>query len=508
MIYNISNYLAEASRKFENKIAFVDENGSRSFSETDYIAKQVATGILEKCGDVINKPIAVYMHKSIGMLCSFFGIAYSGNFYSPIDIRMPYERVAKIVKALKPIAVITDYGTILKDVTEIFEDALVINYEDCLQLEISIDISNRNQRVLDVDPLYVLFTSGSTGIPKGVTICHRSVIDYTEWLRNTFGFDENTVFGNQAPFFFDNSILDIYSTVKNGATLVIIPENLFMFPVKLLEYINEQRINTIFWVPSALIAVANSAALVNIKLEFIERVLFCGEVMPNRQLNAWRRLYPNVLYANLYGPTEITDACTYYIVDRCFDDDEPLPIGKACENTEIIILNEDNHPVQKGETGELCVRGSSLSLGYYNSEDKTSDVFVQNPNNSLYRDLIYRTGDLVRKNERDEIIFLGRKDYQIKYQGHRIELGEIETAVGAIEEIARNCVVYDENNSKIILFCKLNRDVEKRTIYKRLRNILPRYMLPAEIMYVDEIPLNNNGKIDRKRLLEKYEEKL
>lgn len=502
MINNVMDYLSESAKLFPNKEALVDENRSLTFLETEYIAKQIAIGIVNKCGDIVNRPIAVYMHKSIEMLCSFFGIAYSGNFYSPIDIKMPLERASKIIEVLKPVAVIVDSDFITNGIPDVFSDITVIEYDECLSLIVSDDVIGRYRRILDVDPLYVLFTSGSTGMPKGVTICHRSVIDYTEWLKDTFDFDEKTIFGNQAPFYFDNSILDIYSTLKNGSTLVIIPENKFVFPGKVLEFLNEYGINTIFWVPSALIGVANSDAIDKIHLEHIEKILFCGEVMPNKQLNIWRRNYPSVLYANLYGPTEITDVCTYYVVDREFEDDESLPIGKACENTEILILGEDDKPVKKGEIGELCVRGICLSLGYYDNDEKTKPVFVQNPNNKLYRDLIYRTGDLVKLNERGEIIYLSRKDFQIKHQGHRIELGEIETATGDIEEIGGSCAVYDDENKKIILCCSINSEIEKKTVYNHLKCKLPKYMLPADIVYVDEFPLNLNGKIDRKRLKE------
>ena len=280
------------------------------------------------------------------------------------------------------------------------------------------DIINQ---ILDVDPLYVLFTSGSTGTPKGVIISHRSVIDYTEWLSDTFNFNETTVFGNQAPFYFDNSILDIYSVLKNGSKMVIIPETYFSFPRKLLNFINERKINTLFWVPSALIGLANSGQLKEIRLDHIKKVLFCGEVMPNKHLNIWRKEYPDIQYANLYGPTEITDVCSYYIIDRDFKDEEPLPIGKACRNTEIIVLNENNQKVKGEERGELCVRGICLSKGYLGDFTKTDTAFVQNPLNGRYYEKIYRTGDIVKYNQFGELIYLCRKDYQIKHQGYRIE---------------------------------------------------------------------------------------
>ena len=263
---------------------------------------------------------------------------------------------------------------------------------------------------------------------------------------------------------------------------------------------NDNKINTIFWVPSALIYVANSGILEEQLPEYIKRILFCGEVMPNKQLNQWRRKLPNVLYANLYGPTEITDACTYFIVDRPMEDDEPLPIGIPCANTDILVLNDKNEIVsQEGECGELCVRGSSLALGYYNNPEKTSAAFVQNPLNHAYPELIYRTGDIVKYNDRHELIYLSRKDFQIKHMGHRIEIGEIETAVLSLDGVENGCIIYDDQHEKIVLFYQASEVIDKQ-IMTGLRKLLPKYMLPNQLIQQSSLPMNRNGKIDRVEL--------
>lgn len=496
---NVIEYLRDSVQRYPNKIAIVDEEREITFAELDREARMLASAIIESCGNVKNQPIAAYMKKSIDCLIAFLGIVYSGNFYSPLDIKMPVSRIQKIIKILQPMAVICQ--------DEIPDDIEVtgklISMRKALEEKVEVCRKENYRNVLDSDPVYVLFTSGSTGLPKGVVISHRSVIDYTEWLYDKFHFNEYTVFGNQAPFYFDNSILDIYSTLKNGAKMNIIPERLFSFPRKLLEYINENRINTLFWVPSALIGVANSGALSEIRLKYMEKVLFCGEVMPNKQLNIWRREYPDILYANLYGPTEITDVCTYYIVNRGFADEDSLPIGFACENTEILVLNDKDRPVEGDEIGELCVRGTCLSMGYYEDFEKSGKAFVQNPLNDKYSDLIYRTGDLVKYNERGELIYICRKDYQIKHQGYRIELGEIETICSSMDGIERVCAVYDDVNKKIVLFCCLQKsDVEitEKKIYKWMKERLPAYMLPAVINIKAQLPVNANGKIDRVKL--------
>ena len=317
----------------------------------------------------------------------------------------------------------------------------------------------------------------------------------------TFKIDETHIFGNQAPLYFDNSILDLFQMCKTGATLHIIPENLFMFPPMLLDYMEERKINTIFWVPSALCFVANVGVLSNHPMPSLCKVLFCGEVMPNKQLNIWRKACPNALYANLYGPTEIADVCAYYIVDRPFADDEPLPIGFPCKNTDLLVLDEHDCLVPDGNIGELCVRGTCLAYGYYRNPEKTSAAFVQNPLNTNYPEMIYRTGDLVRYNELGELIYVSRKDFQIKHMGYRIELGEIETAVSALSGVTMNCCLYNTEKSEIVLF--YTGEAQSTDILAALKKALPAYMLPQRIEKLEMMPLNLNGKIDRTALKER-----
>jgi non-ribosomal peptide synthetase component F len=282
--------------------------------------------------------------------------------------------------------------------------------------------------------------------------------------------------------------------------MYIIPENKFMFSSQLIDYLNSNQINTIFWVPSAIVNVANSGILEKKELLFIKNVLFCGEVMPNKQLNIWRRYLPEARYANMYGPTEITDVCTCYVIDREFKDDESLPIGFPCHNTEIIVLNENNEECRTDEKGELCVRGICNSFGYFGDYDRTKEVFVQNPLNPYWQDIIYRTGDIVKYNENGELMYLCRKDFQIKHMGHRIELGEIETAAYSISGVKQNCALYDEENKKIYLFCATDTSLSEKEIYQQLCNKLPKYMVPTVIRIIDKLNLNANGKINRKEL--------
>ena len=495
----IVDYLELSAEKYPNKIAFTDERREISFHEVRVEARKVAFSLVQE--DIFKKPVVIFMDKCVECINSFVGVAYSGNFYTIIDIHMPRSRMEKIMDTLQPEVVVTD-ETLCKEAEQIAKGARVLVYEKMMQNTVDDDILDKTkEKVIETDILYVLFTSGSTGNPKGVIISHKAVIAYLEWGAATFALDSNTVFGNQTPFYFVMSGFDIYQTIRNGCTMHIIPKALFSFPVKLLEFMQNKKINTIFWVPSVLCLIANFRALPEIHLNDLKTVMFGGEVMPTKQLNMWRREYPTVQFVNQYGPTEMTDICAYYIVDRELEDTESLPIGKPSNHMEIMLLGEDDQPVACGEVGELCGRGPSLAYGYYNDAEKTAEVFVQNPLNKSYPELIYRTGDLARYNERGELIYISRKDFQIKHMGNRIELGEIETAVSALEGIEMNCCLYDSKRSKIVLFYVGSAESEE--VMKKLKLSLPEYMLPNKRVKLDKMPMNLNGKIDRNQLKER-----
>lgn len=495
----VTDYLDKIVTRFPNKIAFADEKQELSFCELRNTAAVIASEIIHS--GKLKKPFVVYMEKSPNCVAAFLGVAYSGNFYSPIDVNMPVSRVKKIMETLQPTAVITDADHACQAAGFVDACPLLI-YEDLLQHTIDCEaLKFSRARMVDTDVLYVLFTSGSTGTPKGVIISHKSVIDYIEWLVEKFSIDEKHVIGNQAPLYFDLSIQDIYGTLRSGCTTYLLNEKKFLFPVKLFQYMAEKNIDTIFWVPTALCLIANLHALNSEILPPLRKILFCGEVMSNKQLNQWRRAFENAMFVNLYGPTEITEVCTYFVVDRMFADDECLPIGFPCENTGILVLNEYNRLVQKNEIGELCVYGTSLAYGYYNESEKTADAFVQNPLNNSYPEIIYRTGDLVRYNKRGELVYVCRKDFQIKHMGHRIELGEIETNVASLSDVDLNVCLYDELKKRIVLL--YTGRIDEHEIKYRLKQMLPEYMLPGCYFHLKEMPLNLNGKIDR-QALKKY----
>lgn len=497
---NVLEYLLYTATKQPESIAYVEENKSVTFKEVIEHSVKIGLYIKDKIQGS-NFPIVVFIPKSIDALLVFHGITFSGNIYVPVDTSQPLNRIANILEILNPKMIIST-SELKEKLKDICSQDIISEYEQIFE-ESEGTISTGYDLIktsISTDPLYILFTSGSTGIPKGVCISHQAVIDYIDWVCETFNFNCNDRLANQAPFYFDNSILDIYSVHKTGASLYIMPSSILPYPVDVLKYLKDNKISVIFWVPSVLISIANSGLLETFAYKGLKKILFAGEVMPNKQLNIWRSAYPEILYANLYGPTEITDVCSYYIIDREFDDDEALPIGNACRNTSIIILNDRNEQAAKGEIGELCVKGISLSLGYYNNVEKTKSAFVQNPLNPHYNELIYRTGDLVYINERDEIIFVGRKDFQIKHNGYRIELGEIETAASSIAGVSNVCVLYNDVKHEITMFYTADNAFKVSDLRKQLSILIPKYEIPTKYYYLEKMPLTGNGKIDRQVL--------
>lgn len=494
----VTDYLDKAVERFPDKTAFVDERREMTFRDVYEEAERIAVSLVKR--NYFKKPVAVFLDKQVECIPAFMGVAYSGNFYAVLDTKMPAARLEKIMHTLEPQAVITDLAH--AEMAKGFSgNSEILLYEELMEEQPDHElVETAKERIVDTDVLYVLFTSGSTGSPKGVILPHRAVVSYIEWGAETFDFSEETILGNQTPFYFVMSGLDIYQTLRNGSTMYIIPKKLFSFPLKLLEYMQERKINTVYWVPSILCLIANFRALPELHLDDLRLVLFGGEVMPVKQLNMWRKEYPEALFANLYGQTEMTDVCAYYIVDREFEDTEPLPIGVRCRPMDLMVLGKDDKEAKKGEIGELCGRGPFMTYGYYNDPQKTKEAFVQNPMNTSYAEIIYRTGDLVKYNDKGELVYISRKDFQIKHMGHRIELGEIETAVSSIEEIDMNCCVYDSRKSKIVLFYV--GDIDKDEIDERLREMLPEYMVPNKSVQLKKMPFNQNGKIDRKKLKE------
>ena len=505
MVTNILEYLEHSAALWPDKTAIADDKNALTFAQWKDQAESIGTAIAKASEKAVRKPVLVFVDRKIECLAGFMGVVESGNFYVPIDCKMPFERVKLISDVLSPIAAITVTDADDKILDQIdfsgarFRYAEVIGFEKDAGL-----LADIRKQMIDLDPVYSIFTSGSTGVPKGVIISHRGMIDLADWLVETFDFDETDALGNQTPFYFDGSVKDICICLKAGATLNVIGKKYFTFTKLLIPFLNDRHITTILWATSAIVLVGNSNILDVALPQYLKRVTFAGEAMPAKQLKVWINKLPGVRFINLYGPTEITVDCTYYEVNREFGDDEFIPIGNDCRNKQILVLNEEDKLVKVGEPGELCVRGSGVALGYYNNKTKTEEVFVQNPLHDLYEDRIYRTGDIVKYNERGEIEFVSRKDFQIKHKGNRIEMGEIEVAVNSIPTVTNAACIFDQPNDKIVLYYTTS-DGQDLDIINLVKEKIPVYMFPEVIIRLDVMPYNMNGKIDRIELKKKYE---
>lgn len=499
---NVLEYLEKTAPRLPDKLAFSDGTEGLTFGQVFDHSRAIGSYLAAK--GYGNEPVVVFMGKHPKCVPAFFGCVYGGCYYVPIDEEMPRFRIELIFNNLQPKVMICDPRTAeiaktfdFSGETLIFDQVVQTPVDEQALLAI-------RERQLDTDPIYIVFTSGSTGVPKGVVACHRSVIDYVENLSETLGFSEETVFANQAPLYFDACLKELYPTIKFGATTYIVPHSLYMFPIKLVEYLNEHRINTICWVVSALTMISSFKTFEKIKPEYLHTIAFGSEVFPIKQFKLWREALPNARFTNLYGPTECTGMSCYYHVDRDFELDEAIPVGRPFHNTQILLLTDKNELAAPGEVGEICIRGTCLTLGYYHNFEKTNEVFVQNPLNDRYPELIYRTGDLGKWNDRGELVFVSRKDYQIKHMGHRIELGEIEVNVNMMDGIQTSCCIYDKPTDKIVLYYV--GDVPVKELVTILRQKLPRYMIPNKVIALDTMPLTANGKLDRVALKKQFEE--
>ena len=478
--------------------AFCDEGQSTTWAQTLQAVRRIATALAAPALGVRQAPVALYLGQGVACTQAMLGVLGASGFYTVLDTAQPAARVRAITDQLKPRLLLTDAAH-LAAAQALHAAPAVLTMEEALATPAAPDaLATLRRRALDTDLAYVLFTSGSTGAPKGVAVQHRSVLAYSAWVSGRFGFDETTVLGNQTPLYFSMSVTDVYGALRSGACVQFLPKRLFSFPVQLLEGMAARGVNTIYWVPSAMGIVANWKALDYTAPPPLRTVLFAGEVMPTAKLNYWRAHYPAALFANLYGPTETTDICAYYVLDRDFADDEPLPIGYACENCGLLIL-KDGRPAGAGEEGELCARGSFLAAGYYDLPEKTAERFPQNPAQPHYPERIYRTGDLVKQNERGELLYCGRIDHQIKHMGYRIEPGEVETAAYGQDKLESCVCLYDAPRDRLVLFYQAKRDITE-ALRARLTERLPAYMRPAVCRRVKQMPQNQNGKIDRAAL--------
>ena len=487
----VVDYLKNSYLNYPDRIACIDDKESLTYKELYESSDIVASNLLDKIS--VGTPVPLIMKKSCQALVIMWGIIKAGGCYCVIDAMQPKVRIESIITTLDSKFVIAKNESAKK-----LENlsCKVISPEDLL---INNDKAIENTDHVDTDPLYIMFTSGSTGVPKGVIVNHRSVIDFIDQFTALFGFSCEDVIGNQAPWDFDVSVKDIFSAAKVGAALRLIPKKYFSLPVDLVNLLDRDKVTTLTWAVSALVILSSRGALEKKAPKYINKVLFSGEVMPVKQYNIWRSFYPDALFVNVYGPTEITCNCTYHTVEGIYPENAVIPIGKAFPNERVFLLSDNDtliSPDNKNVEGEICVSGTAVVIGYFNNTEETNKRFVQNPLNNLYPEIIYRTGDLAYYNDDKDLVYTSRKDFQIKHMGHRIELSEIDRCINRNENVNMSCTIYQDE--KIIAF--VEGTIEEKVLIAELRKTLPVFMIPSEFKFVKSMPFNNNGKIDRKAL--------
>lgn len=493
---NILEYLEATAPRLPDKIAYSDGSFDMTFSALWTSAKRIGSALLSM--NITAAPVAILMEKHPCEIAAFYGCIYAGCFYVPLDPDMPPRRMEAILESVGAEQMIVDQkGARLLE--KINYTGRVLTYGELVSAEEDTAVlAAVRSRQIDTDPIYIVFTSGSTGIPKGVVACHRSVIDYVETLCDSLGFSEESVFANQTPLFFDAPLKELMPVIKFGATAYLVPKSLFLFPMKLCDFLNEHKINTVCWVVSALTMISSLGVLEKNPPRYLSTVAFGSEVFPRPQYELWRRALPNATFFNLYGPTEATGMSCFWRADRALGEGEPIPIGRPFKNTDLMLIGEDGRRAENGARGEIYLRGTCVTLGYYNNPEKTGEAFVQNPLQSAYPETVYRTGDIAYRNEHGELVFVSRRDAQIKHQGHRIELGEVEAAAAKCPTLLQACCVYDAEGKRIVLY--YTGDVTPQDLLSHLRGYLPRYMLPAACEQLERMPYTPNGKLDRKTL--------
>ena len=498
MRINVLELIENSAKKFPEKAAVSEGEKSLSFAELLLRSKAAGTSLLKSGAE--KTTVGVFMEKGMDALCAFFGAVYAGCCYCMLNVGLPDNRLCQIQSVLRTQYIITE-KSLSEKAAALFPGTCILLTEDIFNgIPDEDSLCKLRRTMIDTDPLYINFTSGSSGIPKGIAVSHRSVIDFIGFFTDIFGITENDVIANQAPFDFDVSVKDRYSAMSVGAPLGIVPRALFSAPAALIDYLCERRITVMIWAVSALCLISTFHGLDYKTPETVKKILFSGEVMPYKHLSEWKKHLPDAMYVNLYGPTEITCNCTYHILSKDRDYSDGIPIGQPFPNEDVFLLDSEHKRIDSvGETGMITVRGSALALGYYGCPEKTAESFINNPLQSDYPETVYLTGDLGYYNSDGELVYCGRADNQIKYLGHRVELEEIEKAMSAVDGVERCICIFDEKKQRLKGYYVGT--IDKNTLHRTLQETLPFFMIPGSIRQIESMVLNKNGKIDRKKTI-------
>jgi len=508
MAYLVSQLLTQSARRYPDNIAVVYAAQRYTYRELDEASNRFAH-LLRDRGVARGDRVGLYLEKSLEAVAALFAILKLGAAYVPLDPAAPVPRIAYIIGNCRMQAVVSTtakYAALPELlIAQGYLPALLATDDQAAWCAAPAD-PVPDSGAIERDLAYMLYTSGSTGHPKGVMISHRAALTFVDWACETFQVQPTDRVSNHAPFHFDLSTFDLFATIKAGGSVVLVPASLSIFPFNLAKFIAEQRISIWYSVPSALTRLVLYGNLPKVDLSQLRTILFAGEVFPVKYLRQLMALIPHATYHNLYGPTE-TNVCTWYTVPPLDPErSEPISIGKGCGNSEILLLNEQQQRVTPGEVGELCVRGPGLMSGYWGLPERTAQSLTPFVSfEHLGTELIYHTGDLVREEPDGNYSYLGRRDNQIKSRGYRIELGEIETELYShpdIEEVAVIPIPDDEigNQIKAFIVVRPGQSVERGAIEAFCATRLPKYMVPHQVEVRTTLPKTSTGKIDKRQL--------
>jgi amino acid adenylation domain-containing protein len=517
MAYILQQLLQKSAAQYPKKIAVWARGRSVTYQELEERSNQLAH-LLQEHGVKKGDRVGLYFPKSVESVISMFAVLKTGGVYVPIDPAAPPDRVGYILRNCGVQALIThsdkrrglDADTLQSlQVSVLVDSPKSSTGENVVPWsKLSEFPANDTPRITltETDLAYLLYTSGSTGRPKGVMLSHQNALTFVEWCAATFHVTGEDVLSNHAPLHFDLSVFDIYNTIEAGATVYLITEDLALFPTTLATFIETKGITVWYSVPSALVLLLLHGNLQREKLSRLRTILFAGEVFPMKYLRQLVELLPSVDFYNLYGPTE-TNVCTYYKVEASpLGTMDSLPIGIACENTEVFAVNDQDQIVTApGEHGELYVRGPAVTYGYWADPEKTAKMVVPNRFQPHFQENMYRTGDLVSLAEDGNYYFHGRRDSQIKSRGYRIELGDIESALlshPGVREAAAVAIPDDivGNRIKAVVSINGSHELKPGDLQSHCAAKIPKYMIPETIDIMDNLPRTSSGKIDRVRL--------
>ena len=498
----ILDWLEKTAERLPDKVAYASETGSLTFRETCRKAQSIGTALLRR--NLGGNPVAVMLDKETDTIPAFLGVVYSGTAYAPVDASLPEARIRTILNTLQPAAILTNASNLKKAGQCLSGQIPLLLLEDLAAEEADPALLEpKRLRLLETDPLYIIFTSGSSGVPKGVVTSHHSLMCYIRDYAEMMSIGEDDRLGNQSPLDYIAAIRDIYLPLLCGCSTCLIPKTAFMQADRLVSLLNERQITALGWSVSALTVLTALGVPEVYTPRTVRKICFSGSVMPGAVLRKWQTCMPGTDFVNQYGPTEATASCTYYRVDHLVETDETIPIGIPYAHYRILLLDENGREAAPGTLGEICVAGPCLALGYWGNPERTRQDFIQNPLHSVYDERIYRTGDIGRMRPDGNLEFHGRKDRQIKHMGHRVELDEVESAALALEQVEACAVLYDAEKEVLHLF--YTGGAGTKDIVVGLRAALPGFMVPRKLHCLDEMPRLPNGKTDMGRLKQMME---